>query len=440
MSTLQLFIADLNNYDNQQLQVLSKYYNLPEIPRDLLVEKLAKKIMNDNVLTGTMPDGARFTGIEELDRKILLDMGSEDLKSVCSTNKTIRKICDSELFWKEKLQKDYYFNLKDINGKLIYNILDNYLSGEINSNDILKLLPLQVQKEYIRSNPDAVVYYASEYPDTPNAPNFDELLKIAIDASPNLLQKYGFYNLAEDTQRYIIDVDPRNILSIVRNLSSSNKKHVIDKYLTKDLANIDVSYRVINGKKYYLATTPTGTILFGKSVRHHNYIRSLTDQDKQFAKDNGWGIADNNTIGLYILLHKFKEIIENFDDSERVYLVEKNPQYAIKIQQVLGKRNFPHTLAPAVQMAAVKGDVSIIEQLETPTPEAVMYAIKQDPQYINLLKDPTQREAVVRNNPQYYKYLQNPSDSLKEYMEKYHNMRKPNPTDYLKDDTLEIQK
>ncbi len=48
-----------------------------------------------------------FTGIKDLDLKILMDVDDETLLNACSTNKELYRICNTDSFWRNRYIKQY---------------------------------------------------------------------------------------------------------------------------------------------------------------------------------------------------------------------------------------------------------------------------------------------------------------------------------------------
>ena len=72
-----------------------------------------------------------LSGIKDIDLKILQELEDTDFDKVCSVNKYVKKLCDDETFWLNRLMRkmdiEEIRDIKEDNGKFLYKEIYRYL-------------------------------------------------------------------------------------------------------------------------------------------------------------------------------------------------------------------------------------------------------------------------------------------------------------------------
>lgn len=72
-----------------------------------------------------------LSGIKDIDLKILQELEDTDFDKVCSVNKYVKKLCDDETFWLNRLMSrmdiEEIRDIKEDDGKFLYKEIYRYL-------------------------------------------------------------------------------------------------------------------------------------------------------------------------------------------------------------------------------------------------------------------------------------------------------------------------
>lgn len=394
----RLFEQDLYSYSPSAINTLAKYYRLSGDNRDELIPKIAAKIIKHQ--RAKMP-GENITGIPEVDWQILLKTRYKDLRKMCTTNKAIAEICESDAFWIQKLKQDYNV---DSNPRDFYQMLRwitkniNYNSYDVNFSEQLQFAILSENPRNIRymefTTDDAIISIIKEFP---------EILKYIDNPSLKVIEK-------------VLELYPSMI-------------NVIGNEIFEDLSTQDQ------------------IALFKKYPQILQYVEDFDPELQMIiVRDDPTAInfIDNPTpeVQMYIVEQDPKLIsnIVNPDESVQMYVVRKDPELVAVIKNP----------TKYVQRFVVQQNPELIKDIKNPDSHTQTLAVQQDPLVVNYIKNPSKNmidlvaEKIVED-PQLAAQINNKKillAALKKDVNLIRNIKNPNAEmkNYIRKNAPELAK